>query len=70
MTEVEQIQTIIIAKALYALQNTRQTVKKYKCHKRALNKIARVTERALYEIDLVKDRLLDAQHRSLNSIKF
>lgn len=70
MNEIEQIQTVIIAKALYALHNIRQTVRKYKCQKRALNKIERTAEQALHEISLVNDRFAAAQLRAQKSIKF
>ena len=70
MTEVEQIQTIIIAKALYALHNIKHTVRKYKCHKRALNKIERTAERTLHEIELVKEKLVDTERRNLPTIKY
>jgi hypothetical protein len=69
MTEIEHIQTIIIAKALYALQNVKQTVRKYKCQKRALNKIERTVGQALYEIDLVKEKLYAAQQSAMKTIE-
>lgn len=70
MTEIEKIQTIIIAKAVYALHNIKQTVRKYKCQKRALNKIERTSQQALCEIELLDDKLGDVQHRSLKTIRF
>jgi hypothetical protein len=69
MTEVEQIQTIIIAKALYALHNIKHTVRKYKCQKRALNKIERTAEQALYEVDLVSARLAAAREKAMKTIR-
>jgi hypothetical protein len=63
MSEIEHIQTIIIAKALYGLRNIQQTVRKYKCQKRALNKIERTADQVLHEIELVNERLVTVQQK-------
>ena len=57
MTEIERLQSIIIVKALYALNNIQRTTGKYKDKQRALNRIRKTCNRTLNEIELLRETI-------------
>ncbi|MDD5356570.1 MAG: hypothetical protein PHS53_00265 [Candidatus Pacebacteria bacterium] len=72
MTEIEQIQNIMLAKAVYALSEIQRTVGRFKNQKRALNRIEAVASRSLHEIDVLKETVgMKIRNREgLGTIKF
>ena len=68
MHEIDRLQTIMIAKAVCALHSIQRSTAKYKNNKRALNKIERVSNQTLHELDALMNLLESARAANVPSI--